>query len=73
MFFCGLLFLSLVTMSYLTAKLYAQIFISKIERTEGHTKNGLRDFILTQKNQISCFKKKDFKSFPIEKFFQTFS
>lgn len=58
MFFCMLLFIALSVMLYFTADLYAQYCIEKVKRMEVVTENGLRDFMFTQKKQISCFKKR---------------
>lgn len=58
MFFNILFFISLIAVSYLNAVLYAQNLVSKIERVKNTSKIGFRDFVLTQKNQISCFKKR---------------
>lgn len=58
MFFCVLLIISLSVMLYLTADLYAQYCIEKIKRLESITEIGLKDFMFTQKKQISCFKKR---------------
>lgn len=58
MFFGMVLFISLGVMLYFTADLYAQYCIEKIKRLESVTENGLRDFMITQKKQISCFKKR---------------
>ena len=58
MFFCLLLFIVLSVTIYFTADLYAQYCVSKIKRMERITEVGLRDFMLTQKKQISCIKKR---------------
>lgn len=58
MFFCMLLLISLTVTLCLTADLYAQYCIEKIKRMETITEIGLRDFMFTQKKQISCFKQR---------------
>ena len=57
-FFSILFFTSLIAVSYLNAVLYANKLVAKIDRIKGASRVGFRDFILTQKNQISCFKKR---------------
>ncbi len=56
-FFSILFFISLIAVSYLNAVIYAEKLVSKVERVKRSSRIGFRDFILTQKNQISCFKK----------------
>lgn len=58
MFFCMILLMSLTVMIYLTADLYGQYCIEKIQRLEVVTENNLREFMFTQKKQLSCLKKK---------------
>ena len=67
-FFSILFFVSLIAVSYLNAVLYGEKLVSKIEKVKNSSRIGFRDFMLTQKNQISCLKKrvskaKQFKNF----------
>lgn len=67
-FFSILFFISLIAVSYLNAVLYANKLVSKIERVKGSSRIGFRDFILTQKNQISCFKRRVSKAKQLKNF-----
>lgn len=67
-FFSILFFISLIAVYYLNAVIYAEKLVSKVERIKGSSRIGFRDFILTQKNQISCFKKRVLKAKQLKKF-----
>lgn len=68
LFFGLLLFVSVSVVIYFTADLYAQYCVERIGSMESVTKVGLNDFMLTQKRQIACIKKRIKKAAKLKDF-----